>query len=111
MHDDICTFESFINWWGDLTEMGSLDHKGLGALHPSFWWVGGGLEPPVPGCAVNTGRCRFPAAVVQACSLFSHLGSVDGKLIPETGVAETHELDNIHNTGHSAHYSRLAARC
>jgi len=38
-------FESFINRWGDLIDMGSIeDHKDFGALHPSF----GGLELPLP---------------------------------------------------------------
>ena len=41
MHDVIFTFESFINYWGDLIGMGSIeDHKGFGALHPQFWRAG-----------------------------------------------------------------------
>jgi len=33
MRDQIFTFESFINWWGDLIGMGSLeDHRCFGAL-------------------------------------------------------------------------------
>ena len=38
MRDEIFTFESFINWWGELIGMGSLeDQKSFGALHPQFW--------------------------------------------------------------------------
>ena len=36
--DEIFMFEIFINWWGDLVGMGSIeDHKGFGALYPQFW--------------------------------------------------------------------------
>jgi len=42
MCDEIFMFESFINWWGDLIGMRSLeDHKGFEALYLQFW----GLEP------------------------------------------------------------------